>query len=165
MSILGENIKRLRNEKGWSLIVLSNKTEIPVSTLNGIEKGSKPSYDKIEKLSEVFDVSMVELTKGDTSLPKEDIERIKNEPFSRFKPSVAHKIREDTEERIQMANDISDKAVDLIKCVNYWFFDEKYDLGKMLIGDAGMDTVDLLIDIVKNRLTHYNNIYEKNNKK
>jgi len=153
MSVLVENIKRLRNEKGWSLIVLSNKTEIAVSTLNGIEKGSKPSYDKIKKLSEVFDVSMVELTEGDANIDENDIKRIKSEPFSKLAPSIANEAK-------KIMNEEIDAILPVIQIVNCG----KYDLQKILVGNAFQDISSLIKDVVNNRLRFYNNIYEENNK-
>lgn len=57
MNDLGNKINILRGEKGWSLNELSSRSGIPVSTLHGIEKGSNPSFEKIKKLAEVFNVS------------------------------------------------------------------------------------------------------------
>lgn len=157
MSVLGENIKRLRNEKGWSLTVLSNKTEIPVSTLNGIEKGSKPSYDKIKKLSEVFDISMVELTESDTNIDENDMKKIKSEPLNIFPPSLANEAR-------KMIDKTIDGEVNNILPAIQYINDDKYDLQKILVGDAFQDISSLIKDVVINRLRHYNNLYEKNNK-
>ena len=61
MSVLGENLKRLRRDKKITLAALSNKTGIPVTTLNGIEKGSKTSYYNILKLSEAFNIEANDL--------------------------------------------------------------------------------------------------------
>lgn len=153
MSVLGENIKRLRNEKGWSLIVLSNKTDIAVSTLNGIEKGSKPSYDKIKKISEVFDVSMVDLTEGDTNIDEDDMEKIKSEPFSKFAPSLANE-----------AKRIIDGEVNVILPAIQFINDGKYDLQKILVDDAFQDISSLIKDVIVNRLRFYNNLNEKKSK-
>lgn len=77
MSNLGNKVNSLRKEKGWSLNELSLKTNIPVSTLHGIEKGSKPSFDKITKLSKVLGVELSDLLKDSgykeiTNLSTED---------------------------------------------------------------------------------------------
>lgn len=68
MSDLGNNVKSLRTKKGWSLVALSHKTGIPVSTLHGIEKGSKPSFEKINKLANAFGVNISELFEPNISI-------------------------------------------------------------------------------------------------
>lgn len=62
MSILGDNIKKLREKNKWTLNKLSIKSGIPVSTLHGIEKGADPSFDKISKLAKAFNVTTEDLT-------------------------------------------------------------------------------------------------------
>ena len=63
---IGENVRKLRKEKGWSLNKLSLKSGIPASTIHGIEKGANPSYEKVEKLIKVFNVSTNKLSEKET---------------------------------------------------------------------------------------------------
>lgn len=63
MSNLGKTVNNLRKEKGWSLNDLSTKSNIPVSTLHGIEKGSNPSFEKITRLAAALNVDVSLLIK------------------------------------------------------------------------------------------------------
>lgn len=100
MSILGENIKKLRKEYGWSLAALSNKTSIPISTLNGIEKGANPSYEKIENLANAFNLppeSLIyktpkELTGKEFAKRKNEQEEEINLLYKFLKSKYAHNI-------------------------------------------------------------------------
>ncbi|OSA92670.1 UNVERIFIED_ORG: hypothetical protein B2H93_14015 [Clostridium botulinum] len=61
MNQLGEKIKELRTQKGWSLDELATRSGVPKTTIWGIEKGSQPSYDKINRLAAAFDIPTNEL--------------------------------------------------------------------------------------------------------
>lgn len=61
MNNLGEKIKELRTEKGWSLDDLSTRSGVARTTIWGIEKGSQPSYDKINKIATALEVPIDEL--------------------------------------------------------------------------------------------------------
>lgn len=61
---LGENLKRLRIEKGMSQIVLANILKVDKSYISNIENAkNNPTLATIEKLSGALDVSFNELLK------------------------------------------------------------------------------------------------------
>ncbi len=60
--ILGDNIRRFRNSKGWTQISLAEKLDITASFLTMIEAGQRGvSLDLLEKIAAVFDVPVVVL--------------------------------------------------------------------------------------------------------
>ncbi len=58
---LGKKIKELRTQKGWSLDDLSSNSGVAKTTIWGIENGSKPSYDKLEKIADALGIQMAEM--------------------------------------------------------------------------------------------------------
>ena len=66
---LGENVKRLRRERGWNLSTLANKSGLPQSTLSKVETGQMSlNYDKLLHLAETFDVDIRNLFASPTEL-------------------------------------------------------------------------------------------------
>lgn len=64
--IFGLKLKQFRQEKGWSLQELSDRSDISPSYLNEIEKGKKyPKTDKIFVLSQALGVDYDELVSSD----------------------------------------------------------------------------------------------------
>jgi len=56
---LGDRIKRLRQERGWSQAQLSQKLKIHQKQISGYERGiHAPSIDLLIKLTEIFNVSL-----------------------------------------------------------------------------------------------------------
>lgn len=95
--IFGLKLKQFRQEKGWSLQELSDRSHISPSYLNEIEKGKKyPKTDKIFDLSRVLGVEYDELVSSDLKKalgPTGDI--LKNKfftdiPFEFFGIDPAH---------------------------------------------------------------------------
>ncbi len=95
--IFGLKLKQFRQEKGWSLQELSDRSHISASYLNEIEKGKKyPKTDKIFELSRALDVEYDELVSSDLKKalgPTGDI--LKNKfftdiPFEFFGIDPAH---------------------------------------------------------------------------
>ena len=149
MSILGENLKRLRRDKKITLAALSNKTGIPVSTLNGIEKGAKTSYDKILKLSEVFNIETNDLL----GIKKDG--NLKSNPII-VKEQKAHNT---VEEFKFMANNVLlDEEKEMIfKLVEYYnrvYYNDRYDLSK-IDDDAYMDLRNMFYISIKTILKNY----------
>lgn len=64
-NLLGEKIKELRTQKGWSLDELSSNSGIAKTTIWGIENGSKPSYDKLEKIADALGIQLAYLLNYD----------------------------------------------------------------------------------------------------
>ncbi|MBC2459387.1 helix-turn-helix domain-containing protein [Clostridium beijerinckii] len=64
-NLLGEKIKELRTKKGWSLDELSSNSGVAKTTIWGIENGSKPSYDKLEKIADALGIQLAYLLNYD----------------------------------------------------------------------------------------------------
>jgi transcriptional regulator with XRE-family HTH domain len=60
VSTLAKNIRKLRQEKGWSQDELARKANIPFTTLTKIETGviKKPSVFTVEQIAEALGVSI-----------------------------------------------------------------------------------------------------------
>lgn len=59
---LGDVIRRLRARRGWTLREMSERTDIPVSTLSKVEHDRLTlSYDKLVQLSQKLDVRIADL--------------------------------------------------------------------------------------------------------
>lgn len=69
---MGQRIKALRKSRQWSLATLSGKSGIPLSTLSKVEHGALTlNYDRIQQISEAFDVSFSEFLAPET--PQESV--------------------------------------------------------------------------------------------
>jgi transcriptional regulator with XRE-family HTH domain len=63
---IGERIKSLRKEKGWSQALLGQMVDLHVGHIGRYEKNKvKPSAKSIKKLAEAFGISINELVRGD----------------------------------------------------------------------------------------------------
>lgn len=61
---LGENIRRIRKEKGMSQIELCRKLEVDRAYMSNVENGKKnPTLATIEKIAKALNVSLDELIK------------------------------------------------------------------------------------------------------
>ena len=68
---LGENIARLRTEKGWSQGDLADALDVSRQSISKWETdGSVPELDKLLKLSDLFGVTLDELVRGEGSEPE-----------------------------------------------------------------------------------------------
>jgi transcriptional regulator with XRE-family HTH domain len=71
---LGSLLRGLRSQKGWTLKEMSERTEIPVSTLSKVEHDRLTlTYDKLQQLSQKLNIRMSELfadptTQSDTAV-------------------------------------------------------------------------------------------------
>lgn len=74
MSGIGREVKRLREERGWSQAELAVYSESSQPTVNQIESGKRnPSTRTLEKLAGALKVEVADLfPKGQASLPFED---------------------------------------------------------------------------------------------
>ncbi|MCD6489338.1 MAG: helix-turn-helix transcriptional regulator, partial [Thermodesulfobacterium sp.] len=62
--IIGENIKRFRKGKGFTKQDIAKILEVKWDTVNKWEKGIfKPGLDKLQKLAELFEVSLDDFLK------------------------------------------------------------------------------------------------------
>lgn len=67
MNNLGERIKFLRNNRGWSLDELSKRCNIPKTTIWGIERGSQTSLENLNKITAAFNIDIYELIDSDNN--------------------------------------------------------------------------------------------------
>jgi transcriptional regulator with XRE-family HTH domain len=59
---LGQRLKRMRLDKGWTLEDMSQKTDVARSTLSKIENGQmSPTYDVLQRISSGSNFDLVEL--------------------------------------------------------------------------------------------------------
>lgn len=69
MSIVGDNIKRLRTNKGWTQEQLAEKVDRTRSTVTQWESGwSKPHMNTVELLAQIFEVTPADIV-GETARP------------------------------------------------------------------------------------------------
>lgn len=65
---IGDHIRKLREEKGWTQQVLGKKLGKKTSTISAYETNAKlPSVDCLIEMAELFDVSLDTLFYGDRS--------------------------------------------------------------------------------------------------
>jgi transcriptional regulator with XRE-family HTH domain len=63
----GAALRAFRRKQGWTLSVVSEKTELPVSTLSRIENDQiSPTYDQLTRLSLGLSIDLAQLLSGDT---------------------------------------------------------------------------------------------------
>lgn len=156
---IGENIKKYRKGKltQEELGTQIGKTE---RTIRGYENGdTSPSMEILKKISVALDIPLLDLITDenkniDSSISVSEVEEIKKDSFYKLSPSLANE-----------AKRLIDGEVNVILPAIQFINDGKYDLQKLLVGDAFQDISSLIKDVVNNRLRFYNNLYEKNNKK
>lgn len=70
--MLGEKIKKLRESRGWSLSELAERAGVAKSYLSTIERNLRrnPSIQFIEKIADVFHVSVTSLIEEESELDK-----------------------------------------------------------------------------------------------
>jgi len=57
--VLGERIKRLRQERGWSQMQISKKLNVHQKQISGYERGiHAPSIELLMRMAELFNVSL-----------------------------------------------------------------------------------------------------------
>ena len=145
MSILGENLRRLRRDREFTLASLSRETGIPVTTINGIEKGAKTSYKNILKLSEALEIEANDLmgVKKDGEL-KENPILFEENPIDEFK--------------IVDGASFSYKEKELIfKLAEYYnknYYNDRYNLNK-LNDNAYRDLRSMLYITLKTLIKNY----------
>lgn len=62
---LGQNIKRLREKKGWTQEELAEKAELHISYIGQIERGLRyPSLKVLFKISDALGIKITDLFKG-----------------------------------------------------------------------------------------------------
>lgn len=80
MSLLGTNIKYLRNKNNLSQAELAEKLAVPRSSLSDYERGhTHPSIDCLVRMCDIFDLSLDNLVR--TNVSHIELEIIRNEDF------------------------------------------------------------------------------------
>ena len=68
-------IKDLLNERGWTMYQLSQKSNIPQSTLSNLFlRNNAPTIPTLEKICDAFGITLSEFFGKESELPKEDVE-------------------------------------------------------------------------------------------
>ncbi len=100
MARVGEEIKRLREDRGWTQPRLAVEAGIAVSAVSQIENGRRsPNVSTLEKLAATFGVEVADLfPKAEAPLPFEDaneeaLEERRIQTFLDASPSEAERIR------------------------------------------------------------------------
>ena len=72
VSILGQNIKRIRINRGIKTTQLSKRAKVGISTISQIESGSRQSLksDTLNKIAEALNVSVEDLMRDKTNKKK-----------------------------------------------------------------------------------------------
>ncbi|HHX67601.1 MAG TPA: helix-turn-helix transcriptional regulator [Gallicola sp.] len=78
--MLGENIRKIRLSKKFSMTKVSNLSGIPTSYISNIENGKRtnPSQETLEKLAEVLDTTISCLYSKNTEY-KQEVKTINND--------------------------------------------------------------------------------------
>ena len=80
--IIGENIRQLRNQKGWTQVELAKQVGVRQTQINNYEHGaSAPSIPVLKKLSELFGVSIDALVHKDAPSMEHISDRVLLECF------------------------------------------------------------------------------------
>ena len=78
--MLGDNIRRLRKNRGYSQETLAERMHVVRQTISKWEKGlSVPDADMLEQMADLFEISVSELLDGSTSqqeLPEESADAV-----------------------------------------------------------------------------------------
>lgn len=116
--LFSENIKWLRRQKGLTQDDVAKSLEVGRTTVTNYEKGnSKPSFDDLVKLSELFNVNLNDLVKS-------DLERLSTDPIEKDIVPLPIQVDANGDERIVF--------VDIKASAGYpnFMFDTKY-IGKL----------------------------------
>ncbi len=70
--VFSERLRKLRNERGWTLESLSYRTGLSCPTLSKMENGANPKLDSVVKLADALDVSIDHLA-GRSELSLQDM--------------------------------------------------------------------------------------------
>jgi transcriptional regulator with XRE-family HTH domain len=80
--MLGDNLKKIRKARGYTLEQLAEKIESSSGTLSHIENGTRrPSLDMLDKIAAALDTTVLDLMAGDTTAEKlyfENIDKMVN---------------------------------------------------------------------------------------
>jgi transcriptional regulator with XRE-family HTH domain len=72
-SLLGQNLKALRNRRNWSQADLSEYADISINFLGDIERGKKwPHPDTLSRLAEALGIKAFELFRDEEPIPGPD---------------------------------------------------------------------------------------------
>ena len=69
MIFVNEKINRMCEARGWTLYQLSDRTEIPYSTLNSaINRNAAPKIDTLQRICDAFGISLAQFFMEDEQL-------------------------------------------------------------------------------------------------
>lgn len=160
---IGNNIKVNRSSSGLTQKQLAEKLNVNINTIQNYESGRRtPSIEIITKIAKTLDIPIMDLITDENNLVDKNfsdelLQTMSDDRTFYFQPSVVKEMDNSTNEYI-------DIMFPVIKYVNNVYCEGKYNLKEILINGNGAfkDISDLVIDVVKNRLVHYNNLNDKN---
>lgn len=95
-NIVGQNIKKYRNLKGWTQDELSKKIGKSRTAVNHYENDySDPPFSIVEKIAKVLEVSILDLLKGEgdnIALVKRKIAELPKQPLPQEYPALELKM-------------------------------------------------------------------------
>ena len=69
MAYINKKISQLCDERKWTLYTLSDKTDIPYSTLNSsINRDAPPKFDTLQRICEAFGISLAQFFMEDEQI-------------------------------------------------------------------------------------------------
>jgi transcriptional regulator with XRE-family HTH domain len=86
MSIIGENIKTLRQKAGWTQTEIADKIGLSVAAVSKIESGiTDINMSRIRQVAKLFDVSVAILLSGSNRTPYPANTKVADELSNRIK--------------------------------------------------------------------------------
>lgn len=118
VSILGQNIKRIRINRGIKTTQLSKRAKVGISTISQIESGSRQSLksDTLNKIAEALNVSVEDLISDKTNKKKSyDISCIVNEMKENDITFAGKSLTEDEIKLIELNLETALKSIQLYR--------------------------------------------------
>lgn len=93
-TVLGDNIRKLRNSRGWTQAYLADRLGNTSSFVTMIEAGKKGmSLDAIERLSQIFEIPVASLFLTNDSITKTESQKtLRNIELENLKKELTEKI-------------------------------------------------------------------------
>ena len=102
---LGDNIRTLRTNKGWTQVYLADRLQITAPFLAQIESGKRGvSLDLIESVAELFDVPIASLFLESYSVTDKKKERIRTVTLQAIEKQLRESINENISKAFELLN-------------------------------------------------------------
>ncbi|MCL6452902.1 MAG: helix-turn-helix domain-containing protein [Alicyclobacillus sp.] len=110
MGTVGEKLRALRTERGWTLRELSERSGVSLSHLSAIENHTRPtpSLDSVRRIAKAFGVSL-SVFDDEPRTPDSWLERAR----SLYEPeTLAFLLREDARPYVDLAKSLAESSTD-----------------------------------------------------